>query len=142
MDIERQKPTSGQLERTLSGRIQTLYCAYLEHQPAEVVCQLFENKVAIVLENSITPPVQLLVKHGKQQLAQQVRSNIKQALEPQLKILIEEVLGVPVIDLLSDAKLESGRTGTIAVLATMPKVADPASIIKVKLEKGSVDDDE
>lgn len=127
-------PTRGQLERTLSQRIQALYRNQLGHQPSKVICQLFDEKVAIVLEDSVTQPEQLLAQNGQEDLAEQVRENLDKALEPQLKALIEEVVGVQVLDLLSDAKIETGRTGTIAVLAAVPKVRDPAAIPKVKRE--------
>lgn len=120
------KPTRGQLERNLSQRIQALYRSYLESQPAEVACQIFDNKIAIVLHNFMTRPVQLLAEQGKRELAQQVRFNLNKALEPQLKALIEEVVGVPVIDWLSDAKLESGHMGTIAILAARPELREEA----------------
>ena len=42
-------PTRGQLERTLSQRIQALYRNQLEHQPSRVTCQLFDEKLAIIL---------------------------------------------------------------------------------------------
>ena len=112
--------TRGQLERTLSQRIQALYRTQLEHQPSRVTCQIFDEKIAIILEDSITQPEQLLVNSGEQELAEQVRSELNEALEPQVKALIEEVVGVTVIDLLSDAKLETGRTATIAILAHTP----------------------
>ncbi len=115
-------PTRGQIERTLSQRIQALYRTQLEHQPSRVVCQIFDEKIAIVLEDSITQPEQLLVDNGQEELAEQVRSKLDEALEPQLKALIEEVVGVPVIDLLSDAKLATGRTATVVILAEMPQV--------------------
>ncbi len=115
-------PTRGQIERTLSQRIQALYRTQLEHQPSRVVCQIFDEKIAIILEDSITQPEQLLVDNGQEELAEQVRSKLDEALEPQLKALIEEVVGVPVIDLLSDAKLETGRTATVVILAEMPQV--------------------
>ncbi|GET42289.1 DUF2294 domain-containing protein [Microseira wollei] len=136
MDMDRPKPTRRQLERNLSQRIQALYRSYLESQPAEVACQIFDNKIAIVLENFMTRPVQLLAEQGKRELAQQVRFNLNKALEPQLKALIEEVVGVPVIDWLSDAKLESGHIATIAILA------DPPEVGSVKSEKASADGDE
>jgi uncharacterized protein YbcI len=124
--METSKPIRGQLELKLSQRIQALYRTHLEHQPTEVVCQIFDNKVAIILENSVTRPVQLLVERNQQELAEKVRSSLYKTLEPQLKAIIQEVLDVPVIDLLSDAKLDSGRSGTIAVLAETPNVRDPA----------------
>ena len=120
--MDTSSPTRGQLERTLSQRIQALYRDQLGHQPSQITCQIFEEKIAIILENAITAPEQLLANSGQEELAEQVRTDLEKALEPQLKALIEEVVGVSVIDLLSDAKLETGRTGTIAVLANAPKV--------------------
>ncbi len=142
IDMEIPKPTSGQLERNLSQRIQVLYSSYLESQPAEVTCQIFDNKIAIVLDNFMTRPVQLLAEQGKKELAQQVRFTLNKALEPQLKALIEEVVGVPVIDWLSDAKLESGHIGTIAILAATPELGEEASKTSVKSEMAIADGDE
>ncbi len=114
-------PTRGQIERTLSQRIQSLYRSQLEHKPSRVVCQIFDEKIAIILEDSITQPEQVLVNNGQQGLAEQVRSELDEALQPQLKALIEEVVGVSVIDLLTNAKLETGRSATIVVLAESPQ---------------------
>jgi len=119
-------PTRGQIERTLSQRIQALYRTQLEHQPSRVVCQLFDEKIAIVLEDSITQPEQLLVSSGQEELAEQVRTELDEALQPQLKALIEEVVGVAVIDILSNAKLETGRTATVVILADLPRVRNPS----------------
>ncbi len=118
-------PTRGQLERSLSQRIQALYRTQLEHQPSRVICQIFDEKVAIILEDAITQPEQILVSNGQEKLAEQVRSGLDEALQPQLKSLIEEILRVPVIDLLSDAKLHTGRTATIAVLGEKPQIRNP-----------------
>lgn len=118
-------PTRGQIERTLSQRIQSLYRNQLEHNPSRVVCQIFDDKIAIVLEDSITQPEQVLVENGQEELAQQVRLELDEALQPQLKALIEEVVGVTVIDLLSNAKLDTGRSATVAILAESPQVRNP-----------------
>ncbi len=118
-------PTRGQLERTLSQRIQALYRTQLEHQPSKVTCQIFDEKIAIILEDSITQPEQLLLNSGQEKLAEQVRSELDEALQPQLKSLIEEVVGVAVIDLLSNAKLETGRTATVVILAQAPNFRNP-----------------
>jgi uncharacterized protein YbcI len=115
-------PTRGQLERTLSQRIQALYRTQLEHQPSRVVCQIFDEKIAIILEDSITQPEQLLVNKGQEELAEKVRSELDDALQPQLKELIEEVVGVAVIDILSNSKIETGRAATVAILANPPQV--------------------
>lgn len=119
-------PTRGQLERALSQRIQSLYRTQLEHQPSRVTCQIFDEKIAIVLENSITKPEQLLLNSGQEELAGQVRIELDEVLEPQLKALIEEVVGVAVIDLLSNAKLSTGRSATVAILAQTPQVRNPS----------------
>lgn len=115
-------PTRGQLERTLSQRIQALYRHQLGHQPSHVICQIFDGQIAIILEDAVTQPEQLLASTGQEALAEQVRSDLNKAIQPQLKAVIEEVLGVSVMDLLSDAKLETGRTGIIAVLTAQPQV--------------------
>ena len=86
-------PTRGQLERTLSQRIQALYRTQLGHQPSKVTCQIFDEKIAIILENSITQPEQFLASNGQADLAEQVRSDLDKAIQPQLKALIEEVVG-------------------------------------------------
>ena len=115
-------PTRGQLERTLSQRIQALYRNQLEHQPSRVTCQLFDEKLAIILEDSITQPEQLLVNNGQAELAEKVRAELDDVLQPQLKELIEEIVGVTVVDILSNAKLETGRTATVVILANPPQV--------------------
>jgi uncharacterized protein YbcI len=132
MTQESSKPTRGQLERLLSQRLQALYREQLGHQPGKVTCQIFDEKVAIIMENSITPPEQLLADRGQSDLAEQVRSELDEAIKPQLKTLIEEVLGAAVLDLLSDATLETGRTGIIVVLEVTPEVRNPEAVSKIK----------
>lgn len=117
-------PTKGQLERTLSQKIQALYRTQLGHRLGEVDCQIFDQKIAIVLENSLTQPEQLLANKGNQELVLELHSNLDEAMRPQLTQLIEEVVGVPVIDLMSDATLETERTGMIAILSTYPCFRD------------------
>lgn len=120
--MDASSPTRGQIERTLSQRIQALYRTQLEHQPSKVTCQLFDEKIAIILEDSITQPEQLLVENGQEELAEKVRAELDEAIQPQLKTLIEEVVGVDVIDILSNAKLDTGRTATVVILANPPQV--------------------
>ncbi|AFZ13961.1 Protein of unknown function DUF2294 [Crinalium epipsammum PCC 9333] len=118
--MEKPSVTRGQLERTLSQSIQALYRNELGHQPSKITCQIFDSKIAIILENSLTKPEQLLAENGKEDLAEQVRSDLEEVIQPQIKALIEEIVGISVIDLLSDSKLDTGRSGTIAVLADSP----------------------
>lgn len=128
--IEQQ--TVGQLERGLSQRLQSLYRDQLGQRPSKATCQIFDSKVAIILEGSVTQPEQLLAEEGQTELAKQVRADLDQALRPRIRELIETVLRVEVLDLLTDATLSTGRTGIIAVLSNTPTVRNPEAIPKVK----------
>jgi uncharacterized protein YbcI len=117
-------PTRGQLERTLSQRVQAFYRTQLGHQPSRVQCHIADGKVIIVLEDSITKPEQVLLENGQEQLAEKVRSDLDKALHPQLEALVEEIVGVKVIDILSDATFDTGRSGTIVVLQDAPQLRE------------------
>lgn len=119
--------TRGELERQLSQKIQAFYRRQLGHQPSKVTCQLFESKLAVIIEDSITNAEQILVEEGKNDLAEKVRSNLDDAIQPELKQLIEEITKVTVLDILSDATLVTGRTGIIVVLSDPPEVRNSAS---------------
>ncbi|MBF2009282.1 DUF2294 domain-containing protein [Chlorogloeopsis fritschii PCC 9212] len=125
-------PTRGQIERTLAQRIQALYREQLGHQPSKVSCQLAEQNLIILIEDSITPPEQLLAQTGRQELAEKVRSDLDTAIQPQLKELIEETLNIAVVEILSDATLETGRTGMIAILAETPSYRSSAAVTKAR----------
>ncbi|NJL84439.1 MAG: DUF2294 domain-containing protein [Chloroflexaceae bacterium] len=121
-------PTRGQLERTLSQRLLAFYRQQIGQQPSKVTCQFFAEKLAIILEDSITPAEQVLAQEGKKDLAEQVRNGLDEATRPLLKSLIEETIGIEVVDLLSDATLDTGRTGIIAIFETSPAVRNPESL--------------
>lgn len=117
-------PTCGQLERTLSQRIQALYRNQVGHRLERVTCQIVDCKILIILENAVTPAEQLLANNGKEDLAEEIHSNLNEVIRPQIIKLIEEVVGVSVVDFLSDAKLETERTGMIVMLEKSPRVSD------------------
>lgn len=119
--------TRGQLERQLSQQIQALYREQLSHQPGKVSCEIFDQKIAILIEDSLTPTEQLLVREGRHELLEEVRTDLDDVIRPKLKAIIEEVLGVEVVDLMSDATPATGRSGIIAVLSTMPEFREPKS---------------
>lgn len=137
MNLETQ--TRGQIERTLSQRVQALYRTQLGQQPSRVQCQIFDGKVVIVLEDSITKTEQVLVANGQEDLAEQVRDDLDKAFNPQLTELIQEVIGIEVVDVLTDATLKTGRMGTIAVLADTPQFREPQATRKLKSETGTED---
>lgn len=114
--------TRQQLELILSQRIQDLYRDRLGQEFAKVSCRLFENKLAIVLEDDVCRPVQILAANNQQDLAAQVRLKLEAAMKPELVQIIEELLKVTVIDWLMDTTLETARTGTIAILGSTPKL--------------------
>jgi len=124
--------TRGQLERKLSQKIQAFYRQHLGHQPSKVTCQLFDTKLAIIMENSITNAEQILVEEGKSELAEKVRTNLDNAIQPELKELIEKIAEVEIVDIMSDATLDTGRTGIIVILSETPKVRNSESTPKVK----------
>ena len=124
--------TRGQLEREISQKIQAFYRFHLEHQPSKVISQLFDTKLAIIIEDSMTSAEQILVEKGQNELAKKVRLNIHNAIEPELKKLIEKVAGVEVLDMLSDATLETRRTGIIIILNQTPKIREPLNVQKIR----------
>ena len=131
MDIVQQQ-TAGQLEREISQKVQALYKKRLGHQPTKVTCQLFDEKLAVVLEGSATQPERLLAEEGQIELAQQVCTNLNQAMQSLVKELVENVLQVRVLDVLSEATLKTGRTGIILILSNTPTVRNPEAIPKVR----------
>lgn len=137
MNFETQ--TRGQLERTLSQRVQALYRTQLGQQPSRVQCQIFDGKVIIILEDSITKTEQVLVASGQEDLAEQVREDLDKAFNPQLTELIQEVIGIEVVDILTDATLKTGRMGTIAVLADTPQFREPQGARKLRSDTGVED---
>lgn len=117
--------TVKQLEQEIVKSIQDLFENLLGHQPQQVSCQLVDKTLTVLLEDSITQPEQILVNSGKNDLVKQVRSNILVAIESPLRANIEEIVGIPVIDLFSDSTLDTRRTSVVAILAAAPNLVEP-----------------
>lgn len=115
-------PTLGQLQRRLTQRFQRLYREKLNHTPGKITCQILDEKLLFVIEDSVTKPEQLLVDEGQSELAEQVRNDLDSALRPQIIELIETVLDRQVIDVLTDATLTTGRTSVVIILSEPPEV--------------------
>ena len=124
--------TYGQLERKLAQSIQAFYRNHLGHQPSKVTCQLFNTKLAIVIEDSITSAEQILIDRGKEDLAEKVRLNLDDAIRPELEELIAEITDEKVVDMMSDATLDTGRTGIIVILNETPQVRNRENIPKIQ----------
>ncbi len=134
MENHRQDITAGQLERAISQGINALYRKLLGHQPGKIVAQLFESKLAIVIENSLSPTEQVLLEHGDDQqeedLAVKAREKVNEVFQSEVKDLLEEILKVEVQDIMLDSSLDTARTGLIVVLEQPPQVRNPESIPK------------
>jgi uncharacterized protein YbcI len=115
------KLSRGQLERTLSQRLQKLYREHLDHSTGKVSCQLINDKLTVIVEDSLTQPEKLLIETSKDpELVEKVRSDLDSVIRPKIIGLVEEILERKVLDLMSDTTLETGRTGVIVVLSNEP----------------------
>ncbi|MEH2282644.1 MAG: Na-translocating system protein MpsC family protein [Nostoc sp.] len=72
--------------------------------------------MVISLENSITQAEQTLRKGGYDSLAEQVRLYLEKIIKPDLKNLIEEIIGQPILDPIANTNLATGRTGIVVIL--------------------------
>jgi uncharacterized protein YbcI len=115
--------TKGQLERSLSQQFQKLYRDCLGHSTGKVSCRLFDDKVTIIIEDSLTQPEQLLMENSDPQRVKELHSDLSEIVRPQLVDLVENTLQQKVVDLMSDTTLETGRTGLVIVLSDYPQVA-------------------
>ena len=114
--------TQEQFEQKLLECIQDIYLKTLGHQPQQLSCKLTDKNLTIIIEDSITQPEQLLIDNGKQELAQQVRTNIHLAFEPYLKSTIENVTAIPLTDIISKSSLATGRTSIVAIFSQAPEI--------------------
>jgi uncharacterized protein YbcI len=119
-------PTQGQLQRHLSQKFQQLYRQQLNHAPGKVTCQILDEKLLLVIEDSVTKPEQVLVENGEAALAEQVREDLATALRPQIVELAESTLNREVVDLLTDATLATGRTSIVIILSAPPEMRPTA----------------
>lgn len=111
----------GELERILSEQIINLYNSKLEHQLSEISYKWFDDNLIIIMEGTVTQPEKLLNDSSQKKLAQKVRAVFDKIIQPQIKILIEEVFNVTVVDFLTDTTIDTGRTGAIAIFELQPK---------------------
>ena len=111
------RPTKGQLQRTLSQQLQKLYREELNLITGKTTCQLLDNKLTIVIEDSLTQPEQILLRKSSVDLVEKIRVELSSEIKPKIVGLIEEILHQEVVDILSDTTLETGRTGMVVVLS-------------------------
>ncbi|MGB3137910.1 MAG: DUF2294 domain-containing protein [Nodosilinea sp.] len=117
-----QLPTLGQLQRNLTQQFQRLYREKLNHTPGKITCQILDEKLLFIIEDSVTKPEQLLVNEGQAELAEKVRNDLANALRSPIIEMVETILERQVVDILTDATLTTGRTSVVIILSKPPKV--------------------
>ncbi|MEH2352426.1 DUF2294 domain-containing protein [Nostoc sp.] len=127
------QPTIGQLETEISQRIISLYNDRLGKSPSQIICHFFDTEIVISLENSVTQAEQTLLKGGYDTLAEQVRLYLEKIIKPDLRNLIEEIIGQPVLYLMTNTNLATGRSGIVVILKELPEVRNPESIPKINV---------
>ncbi|WP_413201336.1 DUF2294 domain-containing protein [Nostoc piscinale] len=127
-------PTIGQLEREIAQRISALYYEQLGQRPSQVVCHFFDTELVISLEKSASLVELTLISGGYDNLAEQVRLFLDKIIKRQLQTLLEEIIGKPIVDLMTNTNLATGRTGIIVILQQLPEVRNPESIPKANLK--------
>ena len=125
-----QLPSVGELERGLSQDIQASYRKLLGSQPQRVLCHLFGNCIGIVIEQSVTAIERLLASQDDTDLVRQVRHKIDNTFREEIFRLVKQRVGVEAKSVLLETSLESGTTGSLVVLVSLPQVRNAASIPK------------
>ena len=120
--MERTTLTRGEMERSLSQYIQAFYRNQLGCRTRKVSCHILQNKVAIAIENSLTPVEKLLDNHSSSEFTKDLRSRIDAIVKKQLLSGMEDILGVKITDLTIDTTLNHSFTGIIALLTEIPMV--------------------
>ncbi|BAY38052.1 hypothetical protein NIES2111_23960 [Nostoc sp. NIES-2111] len=124
-------PTIGELERKISQRVSSLYNEKIGRRPSQIICHFFDSELVISLEDSVTQIEKTLLESGHESLAEHIRTLLDKIIKHQLKIIIEEVINKPIIDLMNNTNLVTGRTGIVVILDQLPEVRNPESIPKV-----------
>ncbi|MGD1929382.1 MAG: DUF2294 domain-containing protein [Leptolyngbyaceae cyanobacterium] len=125
--ITTQTNTRGKAQRALAQKVQRLYKNQIGHSPGKVTCQIIDNTITVIAEDSLTKLEQLLLESEKDELTplqvdvEQVRSDLETAIRPLFVDVIQETLSTNVVDVLSDTTLETGRTAIVAILADSPE---------------------
>lgn len=132
-------PTLEQLQQELVQQVIELYRTHLGYKLPQVSCHIVDRTVTILADDSITRLEQFLGENQQIDLASQVRTNLLKFLEPHLQSLIEQTIGVPVVDVICNSTFETGRTSIVALLASAPNVPslDTARRVKQRLKSDS-----
>lgn len=125
-------PTAGQLERSISQRLSTLYSNQLGHRPGKIDCHLMGNKLVVSLENVVTPIEKLLIETQSFSLVLKLRTLVDSIIKPKLEELVEEIFQVGVTTCLYDTEIDADYAGVIVVLSDTPKTRIAKSAVRRK----------
>lgn len=129
--------TAGELERQLSQNVILLYRSQSGYAPKKVICHLFGNQLAVLIEGALLPAEQILFDAGKEELSSEIRGALRELYAPKFEELIQAVLNVGIITLLSDTCFRTQTTSIVAILSKTPRVRNPEVIPKTKLFRKS-----
>jgi len=107
--------TQKKLENLLSNQIKSLYQKELKHELKKINYELFNDKLIIIMEGTLTRPELVLNETNRKELVKKVRKFFDKILQAQIKNCVEEVLEVTVTDFLCKTNIETARTGAIAI---------------------------
>ena len=116
------------IEQVISQNVHSLFWTQLKHKPSEIHCKLYENQLTVIVKNALTKPEQLLILNGYVEVAKEVRESIEQILEPHLKKIIEEVIGIKISELLFATHPKSDYISLIALMTGNSKVTTNSEI--------------
>lgn len=128
-------PTYKQIEKDLSLKIKALYDLEINLAPRKVNCKLFSRYLAIVMDEALSPLEKSLLDRGNKELVTRLRKETFLIFRPKLSELIEEIVGVKIIEILSDTAFGSNKTGTLVVLSELPKVRSLKALPKFTVEQ-------
>ncbi len=103
------------LEQALSERIKGLFHQQLGHKIDEIICNFFDNQLAIVIKNALTKAELLLLQHGHDAIAKKFRHSIEEIIQPELRKLIEEVTEVGITEMLFATHLNANCVSLIVL---------------------------
>lgn len=112
--------TRGEMERSLSQHIQAFYRNQLGCRVGKISSYILDDRVAISVEDSITPLEKLLDNAEDLQLRRDLRDRIDDIVKQELMSSIEKILGVQAIDLAINTTLDQNLTGMMVFLSDTP----------------------
>lgn len=120
--MEKILPTRGQLERQLSQTLQLIYRQQFGHSVSKVSCHIFDNKVAIIAEDTITDIEKSLLGSLQLELVSSIRTVICKTFKVHVKQAIADVLHVEAIELLGSFNIDSGYLSMLVILNNAPEI--------------------